>query len=624
MAADEPAEPVEVERLMGVHITGAPKLPYHLILSICQEDGKRWGQMDGGQSPRPQQHHRMPEREGNNNYDVEGMDGAAEGDWWQNSSSNALLRYDDRGSACEPLMRKRTINTTSQIAIVGANICPIESLDYEVVENNLFKQDWRSRKKKQIFQYIVIKWTLVLLIGLLTGLVGFFNNLAVENIAGLKLLITSDLMLNQRYFTAFLVYGDSNLVLAAADAAICAYIAPATAGSGIPEVKAYLNGVDAYSILAPSTLFVKIFGSILGVSAGFVLGKEGPMVHTGACIANLLGQGGSCKYHLTCNWLRYFKNDRDRRDLITCGCAAGVAAAFRAPVGGVPFALEEAASWWRSALLWRAFFTTAVVAVVLRTLIEFCRSGKCGLFGQGGLIMFDLSSTVAIYSSPDLLAIILLGIIGGIFGGLFNFLLDKILRIYSIINERGAPSKILLAIIVSVVTSMCSYGLPWLASCTQCPKDAVEQCPTVGRSGNYKNFQCPPGYYNGMASLFFNTNDDATRNGCKFWYWEEYIDILIERNLVHVRALLASIEAVDETSALVAKARHETRYEEATSTSGLKKKGGCNIEPPPQINNECIEKALTQLKGAIMEVGYLLKCILMVVIFFGLALLVKM
>ena len=43
-----------------------------------------------------------------------------------------------------------------------------------------------------------MKWTLVLLIGLLTGLVGFFNNLAVENIAGLKLLITSDLMLKER------------------------------------------------------------------------------------------------------------------------------------------------------------------------------------------------------------------------------------------------------------------------------------------------------------------------------------------------------------------------------------------------------------------------------------------
>lgn len=74
------------------------------------------------------------------------------------------------------------------------------------------------------------------------------------------------------------------------------------------------------------------------------------MVHTGACIANLLGQGGSRKYRLTWKWLRFFKNDRDRRDLITCGAAAGVAAAFRAPVGGVLFALEEAASWYLSLL----------------------------------------------------------------------------------------------------------------------------------------------------------------------------------------------------------------------------------------------------------------------------------
>ncbi|XP_078173012.1 chloride channel protein CLC-c-like isoform X1 [Carex rostrata] len=418
----------------------------------------------------------------------------------------------DHSDLREPLVRKRTMNTTSQIAIVGANVYPIESLDYEIVENDLFKQDWRSRQKIQIVEYIVLKWTLAMLIGLLTGLVGFFNNLAVENIAGFKLLLTSNLMLKHRYALAFFTYAGCNMILAGTAAAICAYIAPAAAGSGIPEVKAYLNGVDAHSILAPSTLFVKIFGSILGVSAGFVLGKEGPMVHTGACIANLLGQGGSRKYHLTWRGFRYFKNDRDRRDLITCGSAAGVAAAFRAPVGGVLFALEEAASWWRSALLWRTFFTTAIVAVVLRGLIEFCKSGKCGLFGKGGLIMFDLSESVATYSMPDLIAILVLGVVGGVFGGLFNFLLDKLLRTYSIINERGAPSKILLTITISLLTSCCSFGLPWLRSCTKCPADAVEQCPTVSRSGNYKNFQCPPGYYNGLASLFFNTNDDAIRN----------------------------------------------------------------------------------------------------------------
>ena len=93
--------------------------------------------MDGN-SPRPPP--RRPEREGSyNNYDIEIMDGSGGAPPWRqhnNGSSEALLRYDDgggdRGSAArQPLLRKRTMNTTSQIAIVGANVCPIESLDYE-------------------------------------------------------------------------------------------------------------------------------------------------------------------------------------------------------------------------------------------------------------------------------------------------------------------------------------------------------------------------------------------------------------------------------------------------------------------------------------------------------------
>lgn len=54
------------------------------------------------------------------------------------------------------------------------------------------------------------------------------------------------------------MYASMNVGLATAAAALCAFIAPAAAGSGIPEVKAYLNGIDAHSILAPSTLFVKV------------------------------------------------------------------------------------------------------------------------------------------------------------------------------------------------------------------------------------------------------------------------------------------------------------------------------------------------------------------------------
>eukprot|EP01018_Ginkgo_biloba_P024751 Gb_03967 [translate_table: standard] len=419
----------------------------------------------------------------------------------------------------EPLLTHRPgrfsgslANSTSQLAIVGANVCPVESLDYEIIENDLFKQDWRSRTRIQIFQYIVLKWTLAFLIGISTGLVGFFINLAVENIAGFKLVVTSSYMLQQRFVLAFVVYAGSNLGLAVMSALLCAYIAPAAAGSGIPEVKAYLNGVDAPAILAPSTLFVKIFGSIGAVSGGLDVGKEGPLVHTGACIASLLGQGGSKRYHLTWRWLRFFKNDRDRRDLITCGAAAGVAAAFCAPVGGVLFVLEEVASWWRSALLWRTFFTTAVVAVVLRVLIDYCKGGNCSLFGKGGLIMFDVSSVTISYQIRDLFPVLVLGVTGGIFGGLFNYLLDRILRLYNLINQKGPIFKLLLTCTISILTSCCCFGLPWLAKCTPCPEGSDEQCPTIGRSGNFKKFQCPPGHYNDLASLFFNTNDDAIRN----------------------------------------------------------------------------------------------------------------
>lgn len=67
-----------------------------------------------------------------------------------------------------------------------------------IVENDLIKEDWRSRKKVEIFQYVVLKWALACLIGISTGLVAFFNNLGVENIAGFKLLLTTNLMLKHR------------------------------------------------------------------------------------------------------------------------------------------------------------------------------------------------------------------------------------------------------------------------------------------------------------------------------------------------------------------------------------------------------------------------------------------
>ncbi|KAG7985893.1 hypothetical protein I3843_03G050600 [Carya illinoinensis] len=413
----------------------------------------------------------------------------------------------------QPLLKRSRTVSSNPLAMVGAKVSYIESLDYEINENDLFKHDWRSRSKVQVLQYIFLKWTLAFLVGLLTGLIATLINLAIENIAGYKLLAVIHLIQKKRYLTGFIFFTAANFLLALFAAVLCVCFAPTAAGPGIPEIKAYLNGVDTPNMFGAATLIVKIFGSIGAVAAGLDLGKEGPLVHIGACIASLLGQGGPSNYRLKWRWLRYFNNDRDRRDLITCGASSGVCAAFRAPVGGVLFSLEEVATWWRSALLWRTFFSTAVVAVVLRAFIQICSYGECGLFGTGGLIMFDVSNVTITYCVMDIIPVVVIGIIGGVLGSLYNYLLHKVLRLYSFINQKGRLHKLLLSVTVAVFTSACQYGLPFLAKCQPCDSSLSEtECPTNGSSGNFKQFNCRAGYYNDLATLLLATNDDAVRH----------------------------------------------------------------------------------------------------------------
>ncbi|CAI5497747.1 unnamed protein product, partial [Closterium sp. Naga37s-1] len=378
-----------------------------------------------------------------------------------------------------------------------------------VLESAIHDEDWRSRTRVEHLQYTLLKWLFVLLVGAATGAVAFFINMGVENIAGFKYQMVRKYMKTESLFAGFLILVCSDVSLVLFSSVLCNVISMEAAGSGIPDVKAYLNGVDAPRIFAAKTLFVKIFGSIGSIAGGLAVGKEGPLVHTGACIANVLGQGGSRKYHLTWKWLRYFKNDRDRRDLVTCGAAAGVAGAFRAPVGGVLFALEEATSWWRSALLWRVFFTNAVVAMVVRALMTYCANGHCGLYNGGGFIIFDHTEAKTEFGVVEMFPVIGLGIIGGIAGSIFNQLNLSLCKLRQQGSRRGVW-KIVEACAVAALTSAVRFSVPFLVKCQQCP-DGIE-CPSKTEMGYYKSFTCPPGHYNDMAGLLFTPNDDSIRS----------------------------------------------------------------------------------------------------------------
>ncbi|KAK6146080.1 hypothetical protein DH2020_019949 [Rehmannia glutinosa] len=415
----------------------------------------------------------------------------------------------------------------------------VESLDYEVIENCAYRQEQvqthththEAKRGKLYMAYsVVVKWILALLIGIGTALAAVFINISVENFAGWKYSLTFNII-QKSYFAGFLVYMFINLALVLSSVYIITQFAPAAAGSGIPEIK----GIDTHGILLFRTLVGKIFGSIGSVGGGLALGKEGPLVHIGACIASLLGQCGDLVQppSVNCPFINIYRvvlqniicvqdgyKFSQVSEIVVILFGAGVAAAFRAPVGGVLFALEEVTSWWRSQLMWRVFFTSAIVAVVVRTAMGWCKSGKCGHFGSGVfacILTKILFSGQEDYSFQELLPMAVIGVIGGLLGALFNqltFYIAHWRRNY--LHKRGNRVKVIEVCIVSVITSVISFGLPLFKTCTPCPEaDANSgiECPRrPGMYGNYVNFYCGNKEYNDLATIFFNTQDDAIRN----------------------------------------------------------------------------------------------------------------
>jgi H+/Cl- antiporter ClcA len=170
-------------------------------------------------------------------------------------------------------------------------------------------------------------------------------------------------------FMAFLFYQ----TLFAAIASLFVWIEPVSGGSGIPEIKCFLNGIDLPRVVRIKTLLCKVIGVTFSVAAGLPVGKEGPMVLSGAVVAASISQGRTKFWGVDTSFSKFsdFRNDKEKRDFVACGAAAGMCSAFGAPIGGVLFSLEEGASYWSTMLTWRAFFCAMITLGTLFAIRNF-------------------------------------------------------------------------------------------------------------------------------------------------------------------------------------------------------------------------------------------------------------
>ncbi|HVJ09829.1 MAG TPA: chloride channel protein [Acidisarcina sp.] len=132
------------------------------------------------------------------------------------------------------------------------------------------------------------------------------------------------------------------------------YLVPGAAGSGIPQVKA------AYALhggrVPLRDAVGKFFLGILQIGSGGSLGREGPTVQICAGISSLLARVFSLSI-------------KNQRRMTAVGVAAGIAAAFNAPIAAVTFTLEEIIGDLDQTMLSGVIVAAAIAAAVERAVL---------------------------------------------------------------------------------------------------------------------------------------------------------------------------------------------------------------------------------------------------------------
>lgn len=386
----------------------------------------------------------------------------------------------------------------------------LESYDYDFFESRVNMQHDHEQTEEAVRSLNISRWIMTFGIGLATALVACFVETMTKTFSTFRTSTMEEYVRREKeselpFGYAFMVYAGISVGFVSIASYCVAILCPVAGGSGISEIKATLNGIKIHRVVRLKTLFCKAFGILFSVAGGLPVGKEGPMIHSGAVIGAGLSQGKSSSFGVDTSWTKFkgFRNDKEKRDFISCGAAAGVAAAFGAPIGGVLFALEEGASFWHQNLTWRTFFCAMVSAFVFNFFISFMDSDTdnelnshvfLGTLGtQTGTFSFGPFIGNKSYDVLDLILFITMGAVGGLFGAIFN---QANMKLTQFRNRMVTNRWVKFGEALLIALSMASVSF-WLSY-------RFGECRKL--SGPYSDslivFYCPDGQYNDLASLF--------------------------------------------------------------------------------------------------------------------------
>ena len=180
--------------------------------------------------------------------------------------------------------------------------------------------------------------------------------------------------------------------------------APEAGGSGVQEIEGALD--DVRPVRWKRVLPVKFIGGLFSLGSGLVMGREGPTIQMGGNIGQMIGE-----------WCKVSKDEI--HTLVAAGAAAGLSAAFNAPLAGVLFVIEEMRPQFKYNFL--SVQSVLIASVISDIVVRMLTS-------QGPVI------AMSEFPPPPLSSLWLFLIIGplfGLFGFVFNHLLVGTLNFFS-------------------------------------------------------------------------------------------------------------------------------------------------------------------------------------------------